>query len=58
MQKLIIVLLIIVVGSLIESWVDRALGVDLSGLSTSKRMIHGFVYKLTGGAIAAGIWFL
>ena len=57
-MKLLAIASVIVVGAIIEMVVDRVLGVDFSGLSAPKRFTHGVVYKLSGIALAASIWFL
>lgn len=57
MTKLLIIFVVIIGTAVVEVFVDRAVGIDLSHLSLPKRIIHGVVYKLTGGAIAATIWF-
>jgi len=37
--------------------VDTAMGIDLSGVSLPKRIVHGVTYQLAGAGIAAAVWF-
>ncbi|MBU4421741.1 hypothetical protein KKB41_02135 [Patescibacteria group bacterium] len=57
-MKLLVIALVIIVSAIIEVAVDKALGIDFSGLSAPKRITHSVVYKLSGGAILACIYFL
>lgn len=42
---------VILVVSLVQTFVDDMLGVDLSHLPRYKRIIHEVVYELSGGAV-------
>ena len=56
MPKLMLVLLVVLVTSGMEIAADKALGIDLSEVSTFQKIAHGVVYKITGAAIAAVVW--
>jgi len=58
MPTIVWVALVILGTALVETLVDKALGIDFSSISSPKRIVHGVVYKLSGAAIAATIWFL
>lgn len=56
-MEFLLVVAVILGTAVVEVLVDRAVGVDLSHLSISGRIIHVVVYELAGIAIAATIWF-
>ena len=58
MFKLIIFVLAILAASVIDITVERALEINLSAVSTPRRIAHGVVLKLTGAMIAAAVWFV
>lgn len=49
-------LLVILIGSVVGATVDRAMGIDLSTIPVSKKLVHYTITSLTGG-ISALIWF-
>lgn len=53
-----IIILAILGLAVIEMFVDKQLGIDFSTIPPLNRVIHGFIYKLSGAVIAATIWFL
>ena len=57
MARILIVSAVIVGTAIVEMLTDSALKVDLSHLSLSQRIIHNVVYKMSGGVIAATVWF-
>jgi len=55
MKKFIIVMSILVIGSIVMALVDNALGVDLSSLPITIRIVHIFGYMFLGATITTGM---
>ena len=58
MPKIALVLLVILGTVVVHAIVDKSLGIDLSEVSFSKKIVHDVIYILTGAAIFAVIWFV
>lgn len=58
MEKIVITLLVLIGTALATTVTDKALGIDFSSVEFPRKLVHDFVYKLAGAAIAATIWFL
>jgi hypothetical protein len=57
MPKIAIVLLVVLGLGIVQVIVDKTMGIDLSGVSLPKRIVHDLTLKLAGGGIATAIWF-
>jgi len=58
MFKPIIITLAILVASVIDVLVDKALGINFSAISMPRRVTHNVVLKLTGFMIVAAMWLI